>query len=75
MAVGHPDHRHPQLIAMGERMQQLSRFGLRALRIAASTMALIELLRSHWLTGAAASLAWLVFLQVERRWASDADQG
>ena len=58
---------------MGERMQQLSRFGLRALRIAASTLALLELLRSHWVGGVAASLAWLLFLQVERRWKPDSD--
>lgn len=50
-----------------DRVQQLGRFGLRALRIAASTIALLELLRSHWSAGVAATVAWLVFLQVERR--------
>ena len=49
------------------RLQQLGRFGLRALRIAASTIALLELLRSDWAGGIAASLAWLLFVQVERR--------
>lgn len=52
---------------MPPRLQQLGRFGLRALRIAASTVALIELLRSDWRGGLAASLAWLAFIQVERR--------
>ena len=50
-----------------ERLQQLGRFGLRALRIAASTVSLIELLRSEWTGGIAAGVAWLVFAQVERR--------
>lgn len=50
-----------------ERLQQLGRFGLRALRIAASTVSLIELLRSEWTGGIAAGVAWLVFVQVERR--------
>jgi len=51
----------------GDRLQQLGRFGLRALRIAASTVSLIELLRSEWSGGIAAGVAWLVFVQVERR--------
>jgi hypothetical protein len=45
----------------------MARFGLRALRIAASTVSLIELLRSEWSGGIAAGVAWLVFVQVERR--------
>ena len=40
---------------------------LRGLRIGASTVALVELLRSDWIGGWLASLAWLVFVQVERR--------
>ena len=40
---------------------------LRGLRIGASTIALVELLRSDWIGGGLASLAWLVFIQVERR--------
>ena len=39
---------------------------LRALRIAASTVAVVELLRSHWTGGVLATLAWLLFTQVER---------
>ncbi len=58
-----------------ERLQQLGRFGLRALRIAASTVSLIELLRSEWTGGIAAGVAWLVFVQVERRLPPKQDQG
>jgi len=50
-----------------QRMQQLGRFGLRALRIAASTVSIIELLRNDWTGGISAGMAWLVFVQVERR--------
>ena len=49
------------------RLQRVGRFGLRALRITASTASLVELLRSDWLGGAAAAAAWLLFVQVERR--------
>ena len=52
---------------MNQRLQHLGRLGLRALRIAASTVAIIELLRSDWTGGVSATLAWLVFIQVERR--------
>ena len=49
---------------------------LRALRITASTVAIVELLRSDWSGGVLAALAWLVFLQVERlRSSSDAETG
>jgi hypothetical protein len=40
---------------------------LRGLRIGASTVAIVELLRNDWVGGGLASLAWLVFVQVERR--------
>ena len=40
---------------------------LRGLRIAASTVALVELLRNDWTGGGLATLAWFVFTQVERR--------
>ena len=40
---------------------------LRGLSIGASTIAIVELLRSDWLGGGLSSLAWLVFVQVERR--------
>lgn len=39
---------------------------LRALRIAASTTALVEALRNDWMNAGLAALAWLVFLLVER---------
>ncbi|MEO1004131.1 MAG: hypothetical protein AAFX65_13605 [Cyanobacteria bacterium J06638_7] len=53
--------------APGDRREQLGRFLLRGLRIGASTVAVLELLRQHWSGGISAALAWLVFLQVERR--------
>ena len=55
-------------------MEKLGRFLLRGLRIGASTIAIIELVRNDWTGGISAALAWLVFLQVERRLApSSAD--
>ena len=48
-------------------MEKLGRFLLRGLRIGASTIAIIELVRNYWTGGISAALAWLVFLQVERR--------
>ena len=39
---------------------------LRILRIAASTVAIVELLRNNWSGGALATMAWLLFTQVER---------
>ena len=48
-------------------MEQLGRFLLRGLRIGASTVSIVELLRSDWTAGTSAGFAWLVFLQVERR--------
>ena len=52
------------------RTPALMNFLLRGLRIGASTAAVVELLRSDWLGGGLASLAWLLFVQVERRQAA-----
>jgi len=41
---------------------KLLRFGVRALRIAASTVAAVALLRQQWLAGTLFSLAWLLIL-------------
>ena len=49
------------------RLEQLGRFLLRGLRIGASTISIIELLRNDWTGGVTAGVAWLVFLQVARR--------
>jgi hypothetical protein len=49
------------------RLEQFSRFLLRGLRIGASTVSIVELLRNDWTGGITAGVAWLVFLQVERR--------
>ncbi len=48
-------------------LEKLGRFLLRGLRIGASTISIVVLLRSDWTGGIGAGLAWLVFLQVERR--------
>ena len=48
-------------------MEKLGRFLLKGLRICASTIAIIVLLRKDWSSGISAGVAWLVFLQVERR--------
>ncbi|APD49155.1 hypothetical protein KQ302_07145 [Synechococcus sp. CS-602] len=53
---------------MTANFQKLGRFGLRALRIVASTAAIVELLRADWSGGISAALAWVVFVTVERRW-------
>jgi hypothetical protein len=50
-----------------ETLEKLGRFLLRGLRIGASTVAVVELLRNDWTGGISAGVAWLVFLQVERR--------
>jgi transposase len=50
-----------------ESVEKLGRFLLRGLRIGASTVAVLELLRNHWSGGISAAVAWLLFLQVERR--------
>ncbi|CAK6692871.1 hypothetical protein VB734_09200 [Synechococcus sp. BA-124 BA4] len=52
---------------MPSNLEKLGRFLLRGLRIGASTISIVELLRSDWTGGITAGVAWLVFLQVERR--------
>ena len=51
----------------------LQLFLLRALRIAASTTAIVELLRKDWTGGTLAALAWVVFLLVEKLRGSSGD--
>ena len=48
-------------------LEQLGRFLLRGLRIGASTVSIVELLRNDWTGGISAGVAWLVFLQVVER--------
>jgi len=50
-----------------ESLEKLGRFLLRGLRIGASTESIVELLRNDWTRSLSAGVAWLVFLQVERR--------
>ena len=47
-----------------QRTPPITDWLLRGLRIGASTIAIVELLRSDWLGGGLASLAWLIFVQV-----------
>jgi hypothetical protein len=54
-------------MTLPSRQEKLGRFLLRGLRIGASTVAVVELLRNDWTGGISAGVAWLVFLQVERR--------
>ena len=60
-----------------ESLEKLGRFLLRGLRIGASTVSIVELLQNNWSGGISAAVAWLVFLQVERRLppAQDAGEG
>ena len=59
---------HPEpMTVKRDTLEKLGRFLLRGLRIGASTVAVVELLRNDWTGGISAGVAWLVFLQVERR--------
>ena len=55
------------ILSSSFRLEQLGRFLLRGLRIGASTVSIIELLRNEWTGGITAGVAGFVFLQVERR--------
>jgi predicted DNA repair protein MutK len=55
------------MTAKRDTLERLGRFLLRGLRIGASTVSIVELLRNDWTGGISAGVAWLVFLQVERR--------
>jgi len=55
------------MTANRDTLERLGRFLLHGLRIGASTVSIVELLRNDWTGGISAGVAWLVFLQVERR--------
>ena len=55
------------MVAMPLNVEKLGHFLLRGLRIGASTVSIVELLRNDWTGGITAGVAWLVHLQVERR--------
>jgi len=59
-ASGGPDPRQG-LTALG-----LLRFAVRAVRITASTIAVVALLRQEWVAGGVFAAAWLVILQAPR---------
>jgi len=44
----------------------LLRFGVRVLRIAASSLAVVALLQQQWLEGSSAALVWLLILALPR---------
>jgi hypothetical protein len=49
-----------------ERLRELARFSHRALRITASTVAVVSLLRQAWIPAAAFAVAWLLLLQAPK---------
>lgn len=57
----------PPMTVNRESLDKLGRFLLRGLRIGARRVSIVELLRNDWTGGITAGVAWLVFLQVERR--------
>jgi len=66
--LSHASPQQPLMTQVGaSRLEQLRRFLLRGLRIGASTVSIVELLHNDWTGGISAGVAWLVFLQVERR--------
>ena len=48
------------------RKLALIRFALRAVRVSASTIAVVALLRQEWVAGAAFAVAWLLILGAPR---------
>lgn len=54
-------------VCMPFTLETLGLFLLRSLRIGASTVSLVELLRQDWSGALGAGLAWLLFLLVEHR--------
>ena len=50
---------------------QVGRFGLRLLRITASSAALVELLRQEWIVAAIMTVAWVLSIQAERSISSE----
>jgi hypothetical protein len=55
--------------------RRLLRFGVRALRVTASTVAVVALLRQQWIAAAAFSLAWLLILAAPRVLPALRDEG
>ena len=51
---------------MNNQLLRFSRFGLRALAITASTLALIDLIKQQWIPATACSVAWALIAWVEQ---------
>ncbi len=56
----------PTSINPPSRALSLARFTVRGLRITASTVAVVALLRQQWLAGSCFSVAWLLILVAPR---------
>ena len=52
---------------------RLARFAVHALRIGASTVAVVELLRQHWISAGCFAVAWLLTIQAQRHMPEDPD--
>ena len=48
------------------RLIAFGRFAVRAVRVSASTVAVVALLRQQWLTGACFTMAWVLILAAPR---------
>lgn len=48
--------------AKSDRKASLARFGVRALRVTASTVAIVALLQQQWVAGVAFGATWLLIL-------------
>lgn len=52
--------------AVRDRLRGLARFGVRALRVSASTIAVVALLRQNWIPAIAFAIVWVLILQAPR---------
>ena len=52
--------------SMNENNQRFARFGLRALAITASTVAIVDLIKAQWIPAISCTIAWMILIWVER---------
>jgi hypothetical protein len=62
MAVDDPAPVTTQTVQSPDRKRSLIRFAVRALRVTASTISVVALLRQEWVAAAAFGVAWLLIL-------------
>ncbi|MEX1315676.1 MAG: hypothetical protein AB1Z22_00940 [Synechococcaceae cyanobacterium] len=48
------------------QLARLGHFSINALRIGASTAAVVEMLRQHWIPAACFAVAWLLTIKAQR---------